>query len=101
LQIQNDYPKWAENPDRKSSREVDFGAWWTLHGQENEFPRWRVSWIVNTGELYAVQHQTKRFILLGISASQKEVEAAMDGWADPESPIYHNLTALAERLGVD
>ncbi len=98
LQIQTGYQKWVNEPKRKASAEVDFGAWWTLHGGENEYPRWRVSWIIRTGELYAVQPGGGQHILLGVFASRQEVEQAMNGWADPESPVYHNLAALAERL---
>lgn len=99
LQIQNDYESWKKERKRQIGPEVDFGAWWTLHGDENEHPRWRVTWLSNTSELFAVQLHSQRYIPLGIFASRQDVEQAMDGWADPDSPIYHNLTALAEKLG--
>lgn len=46
---------YAAAPDevRRRSPEHDFGVWWR-EGEEN-WPRYRVSWVQRTGELYAAQ----------------------------------------------
>jgi hypothetical protein len=81
-----------------SSKEVDFGVWWTLNGDERQFPRWRVSWVVKTGELYAIQPgRPELHIELCYFDSRAEVENTLEGCAEPGSQIYHNLKALMAR----
>lgn len=41
---------YAEDPRRLSSAELDFGCWWR---EDDGDVRWRVSLVVDTGELYA------------------------------------------------
>jgi hypothetical protein len=94
LVIQTGYEK------RSASGEVDFGCWWTLRGNEREFPRWRVSWIENTGELYACQMTKDKLIVLGVIPERQEVERVLEGCSDSESEIYHNLRALSRRIEV-
>lgn len=43
---------YAANEDRRTSGEADFGVWWTEPGQP--YPKYRVSYIHATGEVYAV-----------------------------------------------
>lgn len=103
-QIETDYQHWAAAPERKASVEVDFGTWWNLYGDAQAQPtdaRWRVSWIADTGELYAVElrgARLDRYILLGYFDDQESMDAALAGWEKPESAIYHNLSALAVHL---
>ncbi len=44
---------YAADERRRRSEEADYGVHWRLHGWEY---RWRVSYVRNTGEIYAV-HQ--------------------------------------------
>jgi hypothetical protein len=55
---------YAENPVRKNSGEADYGVWW-LEGQMT-FPRYRVSYIQTTGEVYAINHTTRGVQVLGV-----------------------------------
>jgi hypothetical protein len=81
---------WIAEPARARSPEVDYGCWWTLKNP-HDFPRWRVSLLVCTGEVYAVQlggHRPDKFILLGYLTpgenSRAEMERVMEGWADSD-----------------
>lgn len=85
---QSGFQAWIAEPARACSPEVDYGCWWTLK-DPRDFPRWRVSLIVNTGEVYAVQlegHRPDKFLLLGClipsEESRAEMERVMEGWAD-------------------
>jgi hypothetical protein len=98
LTIQKDYKQWIGIPKRARSGEVDYGVWWTLAGSEREFPRWRVSWIENTGELYACQTAKDKLIVLGVILERQAVGQVLEGWSNSESEIYHNLKALARRI---
>lgn len=69
------YSKWFSG----KKDEKDFGLCWLLvPGDEN---LWRISWIKNTGELYAVCQKTDQFIILGVF-SDKQVEKKMKGFFD-------------------
>jgi hypothetical protein len=82
--------------------------------------RWRVSWLAATSELYAVEltpaphlslrtvqgragrvregSRPDRYILLGYFDDGTDVDAALAGWEQDDSLIYHNLSALAAQL---
>ena len=80
MEIREGYRAWADDPRRKASKEVDFGVHWTLDGH---WPTWRVSWIEETGELYARELDGgDRYILLGVFPKREEVETFMEGWAE-------------------
>ena len=103
-QIENDYQQWAAAPERKASVDLDYGTWWNLYGDAQAQPtdaRWRVSWIADTSELYAVElrgPRRDRYILLGYFDDEASTDAALAGWDKHASPIYHNLSALAAHL---
>jgi len=82
--------------------EVDFGCWWTDKGDPHG-PYWRVTWNAARHELYAVRRvgRNKEHVILGHFVEKQQVEDAMEGWANPASPIYQNLAALKQHLGVD
>ena len=79
-EVREGYFAWIWEPERARSGEVDFGCWWML-APDRPFPRWGVSWIEATGELYARDLGTDRYIVLGQHGSREEVEEAMSGWA--------------------
>lgn len=85
LGIQTGFPAWIGGPAR--SPEVDYGCWWTLDAHRGH-PRWRVSFIMDTGEVYAVEmagHRPDRFIILGrLTGGRAAMERAMRGWAEGE-----------------
>ena len=79
-----DYEVFIQHPERKTSREVDFGVHWRLLDEKDGSP-WRVSWIANTGELYAVEvvaHGKRRAIVFGRYAEREQVEKILEGWAE-------------------
>ena len=100
--IETGFQHWIAAPEHKSSGETDFGVWWTLRGDvaaDLRDPRWRVSWLAATGELYAVALEgarPDRYLLLSYFSGGSEVETALAGWAQTDSPIHHNLNALVE-----
>ena len=98
--IQRGLKAWSSEPKRKRSGEVDSGCWWTLHGDPREFPRWSVSWIIETGELYAWCAREDKYILLATTAPRDEArsEFLLEGWSNADSPIHNNLTALVEQI---
>jgi len=82
--------------------EVDFGCWWTTDGTPRG-PYWRVTWNAALHELYAVRRvgRNEERVILGHFVEKQQAEEAMEGWANPNSPIYQNLAALKQHLGVD
>ncbi len=93
IQFQTGYQQWAADPRRARSGEHDFGAWWTIGGNPRSYPRYRLSWIEDTGELYAVCHdggKPDRFILIARFPDAESVERALEGWTD----ITPNLPAI-------
>ena len=95
------YDEWSGLPCRERSPEVDFGVWWRVPGSPYT---WRVSWIQDTGELYARElvPDSDRFILLGAFPTREAVEARMAGWAESNGNLeqfFPGLTAFAESSG--
>jgi len=103
------YDEWSGLPCRKRSPEVDFGVWWRVPGSPYT---WRVSWIRDTGELYAracpersrreLAPDSDRFILLGAFLTREAVEARMVDWAESGGNLerfFPGLTAFAESSG--
>jgi len=70
---------------REFSGEVDYGVHWTdplLPGQVAGHPRWRVSWIENSGEVYAVAAQRFGPVrLYGAVPGREAAEVFLAGWA--------------------
>ncbi len=84
FRAQTGYQDWSNTPARLRSGELDFGCHWRLNSQA--FPTWRVSWIEETGELYALELAgiglEDRFIVIGRFPDEEDVELAMNSWAD-------------------
>jgi hypothetical protein len=96
---------YKEDPRRRASEQIEFGASWRLAGKT---PSWRVFWVRDTGELVAYQtgmvpspgtqttvlgdiiidvvfmsavHQQELSILM-VDPSQSSIRRALDGWQD-------------------
>ena len=83
LLSQKQYGKWIRAPERKGSKCVDFGDQWIW---VELWPRWEVSWIEATGELFAVEQGGEaRFTVLG-TFTRAEVEAFIA--KDPHKPPF-------------
>lgn len=100
--IRSGFQEWIHAPARARSPEVDYGCWWVL-GHPRDWPKWRVSLIVDTREVYAVAldrlapalraaaataggQRPERFIYLGQVPEGEDARTAMeqlmDGWAE-------------------
>jgi hypothetical protein len=79
---------YAADPRRKFSRELDFGVWWKE--RDIDWPRHRVSWIFDTGEVYAYSQRKSSgpptVVILGVISEEERVEAVLEGWADHCGP---------------
>lgn len=90
---------------RKWSREIDFGVWW--RNRQQPWPRFRVSFVFDTGELYAVRQaavdERPNVIVLGVMLTPEGVgdldraEDALDGWAE-QCGKPHSLQWAHERM---
>ncbi len=101
----NPAPKLPTDPrtDRERSPERDFGVWWKDEGRD--YPRWRVSWVELTGEVYAVEATAapasrRRVRILGATepGDRDAVERALDGWERLGEPEME-LDWIRRRLG--
>lgn len=80
---------YAENEERRRSGEADYGVWWTESGGKS-YPKWRVSYIQATGEVYAIQLiDGGKVQVLGVVPPDKNgkcyyktLDKILDGWAD-------------------
>ncbi len=57
---------YTEQPERRWSEEADYGVHWRLAGWPH---KWRVSYVRNTGEVYAVHQEMQETAKRGQSAS--------------------------------
>ena len=81
---------WCDQEGRRRSGEVDFGSRWQV-ADGPEWPLYRVSWIRDTGELYAIEERLegrRRLCVLGIITDRETVERLMDGWTEPD---FHHI----------
>ena len=104
---------YVDDERRRRSPEWDFGVHWRL-SPEVSWPRWRVSWIVEPGDVYATEaFGTMRVLLLGKVAPLGEyphsggleawhrfhrsqpIERLLDGWARLDPPV---LAWILDRL---
>lgn len=93
------FQKFIHEPRREKSGEHDFGSHWKWRTENTPLhllPSARVSWVEDTGELYAVVFdfnvsEPDRYILIGIYPKEEQVEFAMRDWAT----VYdHDLRAI-------
>lgn len=89
---------------RRRSPEADFGVWW-IQSEEKQFPHWRVSYVRDTGEVYALEMgDGEQVIVLGTfpvdDVDEGEVYyRGLDGCLDGWSQLYPKpLAWVVERL---
>ena len=104
---------YAADERRRFSPEWDYGVWWrsTI---EHRWPRWRVSWVVETGDLYAVRLAGFEVVLLlgnvppvggypyGLGSGAwaewnraQPVERILAGWAESSETLGWVIDQLA------
>jgi hypothetical protein len=91
------------NPARATSPESDYGVHW--HEGDATFPVWRVSYIKDTGEIYAIRLQGRddRVTLLGrcnpdpADVYYRTLDKILDGWAELDAE-RRRLSWVAGRL---
>ena len=89
---------YDEDPRRRASDEIEYGTDWT----DSKGVRCEISWIADTGEIYAMAEPTEPIgsdgfgdlyvqgmpadavtvELLGHSPSREDVEQVLEGWAE-------------------
>lgn len=69
------------DPERKFSGEMDYGVWWH-NGNPERFPRYRVSHVQDTGEMYAFSHKTQEVEIVAWFDTYEDAEKACEGWAE-------------------
>lgn len=93
---------YADRPERRMSREADYGVMWT---SGRRWPQWRVSYIKDTGEIYAAElRRPFRVRVLGVVPPDeprrrhlwyRTLDHILDGWA--EQPTF-DLSWIERRL---
>lgn len=71
---------YADDERRRRSGEVDYGVMWTTDAYH--WPRYRVSYVIDTGELYALCLSHGPVELLGVFIDREACERALAGWAE-------------------
>lgn len=84
---------YAAAPARRGSRKVDYGVWWRARPPRRGiwFPPWRVTYVRDTGELFATPLSGDGPVLvlavlppLPGSGWTAELDRRLAGWDDPE-----------------
>jgi hypothetical protein len=104
---------YNEDPRRRNSEELEFGRDWT----DEENNRCEISWVKDTGELYAMREPTVRYSadglggmysgepkveqlwidIIGVIEGVGAIEAVMSGW--PEAmPGSNSLAWVRDRV---
>jgi hypothetical protein len=102
---------WLDDLRRLSSAESDYGVHWRHMGAD--WPRWRVSYVRDTGDVYAICQQSPfEVLLLGTVPADpvdetvpfekreswyRTLDQILDGWAEPDIS-GHDLAWVQARL---
>jgi len=81
---------YSKNPARRDSPEIDFGTW---------HPRWRLTYTMNTGELYRIQGDESIKVLAVIPPNvpaEHHTAPYGDEWFQPEKPWYVYADAVLQ-----
>ena len=90
---------YQQNTERRYSGEAEYGCHWTLLNENDSVmtaPRWRVSYVRNTGEVYAVvlsRQEAPLYVLAVVPPDDVDyndfrrpyygtLEKILDGWAE-------------------
>lgn len=67
---------------RRRSGERDYGVLWRMG--EADWPRYRVSWVIQTGEIYVIPTagRDRPVYVLGVVHELDELERRLAGWPD-------------------
>ena len=86
---------YNENPDRRYSREADYGVNWRMEPWPH---RWRVSYLQDTGEIYAVNlgsnHVPGPVMIMGVLQPDHEPQGFMG-----RETYYRTLDAVLDGYG--
>jgi hypothetical protein len=77
---------YAADPRRRTSEEAEFGALWR-HADAGGDELWRLAYVCDTGEVYLARVDpypgpTTELRLLGVFATEAEVERRLTGWQE-------------------
>jgi hypothetical protein len=92
-----DYEEFYKDDRRERSPEVDYGVHWVFaHGPA--FPRWRLSLVERTGEVYAMRlGNPTTVVLLATGIERERLDLALSGWEDePKPSLEWAISRLAE-----
>ncbi len=101
------------DPRRRESEEVEFGREWSNNGMRTE-----VSWVADTGELYAMAEPAESVEMdpfgdtrvdnlptelvtveiLGTVATREEVDLLLDGWQDVMEQGPNSIQWVRDRI---
>jgi len=72
--------RWREAKPGRFSPDVDYGRQWQSADAVDR--RWRVSWNIGSGDLYAVNQHDEQVIDLAHFNTQNDAERSIEGWAE-------------------
>jgi hypothetical protein len=80
IKLQKGLSKFITDPNRITSREIDFGAWWNLEGYPKR--HFSVSWVESTGDLYVWDKSNDEYavVLTLTPREEQEVREVMSGF---------------------
>jgi hypothetical protein len=90
---------YKDDPVREGSPERDYGEMWTADGDRAGWPRWRVSYVTLTGEVYSLRLAADGLVVVvGIAYCRDDADQKLGGWADPDIS-GHDLAWAFHRFG--
>lgn len=75
-----DLDRWREAKPGRFSPDVDYGVQWQKAGTSDQ--RWRVSWNIGSGDLYAIDQHDEHVLDLAHFDTQDDADRAIEDWAD-------------------
>ena len=84
---------YTNDPSRRHSPEIDFGSW---------SPHWRITYTMNTGELYRIQGEENIQVLAVIPPNvpaEYHTSPYGDEWVQPEKPWHLYVDAVLQGWG--
>ncbi|MFN3256221.1 MAG: hypothetical protein ACE37B_11030 [Ilumatobacter sp.] len=72
--------RWREAKPGRFSPDVDYGMQWQKAGASDQ--RWRVSWNIGSGDLYAIDQRDQQVIDIAHFDTQDNADRAIEDWAE-------------------